>query len=344
MRTRTILAFSLLALSCTWVRAERVRFNLSFDGLFDNREYKNDMLPQTIYGVRLAPEIGITAGRHGLYGGLSGIWEFGADEQKNPAPILYYDYRGRRFETLFGFIPRRLLQRQLPSAFLDDSISFFDPTIQGTAIQYYGHGLQAEVYCNWFSRQSETRREAFRIVTDGQLSAGIFKTGWYAAMTHFAKPKEPGHFIYEKFQYYPYIGIEKEKLFSEDISISAHAGLLGSLTRCRKDGKWHNPMGLNADVAAGWKWLSLESNFYKGDALMPFLNDPEAGMTFHRGDRFYNHTFYNKTGMEIRFIEDKFVTVSFRWNMHITPDTPIHNQQLITVRYCYDPDKVNRKR
>lgn len=320
--------------------AERVRFNVSFDGLFDNREFKDDMLPQTIYGMRFMPEIGIDQNGHRIMGGLSKIWEFGSDDNIAPDVVLYYNYSGDKWSSYFGAIPRRYLQHQLPDAFLYDSIAFFEPTIGGTVIQYAGQNFQTELYCNWFSRQSETRREAFRIVTDGLWQAGALSMGWFGAMTHFAKPKESGHFIYEKFMFNPYIGCS----ISGPVAFDIQAGVLTSLIRCRREDQWHTPTGFLGSIGAEWKWLDIKSTFYAGGKQQHFLDDPQAGLTFHRSDPFYNHTFYNSTEIGATFIADKYVEFGFRWNLHFTPDSPLHNRQMITVRYNFDPDKVVRNR
>ena len=39
------------------------------------------------------------------------------------------------------------------------------------------------------------------------------------------------------------------------------------------------------------------------------------------------------TGLGVRLFSDDYVDFSFRWNLHFTPDTPVHNQQLITVKF-----------
>lgn len=332
---RLILTIVLSSL-CIPGNGQRLRADMNFDGLFDNREYKNDMLPQTIYGMRIMPEVSIDYPtdncNHTMTAGLSKIWEFGADENIDPGIILFYKYGGERWITYFGNIPRKNLQRQLPDSFLYDSIAFFEPTIGGTLIQYYDWNWQTELYCNWFSRQTDTRREAFRIVWDGYGHAGVLGAGWFAAMTHYAKPKESGHFIYEKFQLNPYLSLDLTGVIAPQFVLKADAGVLCSLIRCRKDEAWLNPTGFLGSIQAGWKMFDVKSTVYTGDSQQPYMDDSEAGLTFHRSDPFYNHTFYNKTELGVIFISDKNVQLGFRWNLHFTPDTPVHNQQLITVK------------
>lgn len=325
--------------------AEKVSFNLSYDGLFDNREYKNDMLPQTIYGMRIMPEIGIENGSHSLVGGVSKIWEFGASDQPDANVLLYYNYRGDEWNACFGSFPRKRLQRQLPDCMLYDSIAFFEPSIQGTAVQYSKELFQFEVYCNWFSRQTETQREAFRIVSDGFIGKNgtILGGGWFFAMTHFAKPKEAGHYIYEQFQMNPYVQLDFGSLLPEETTLQTQIGFLGSFQRLRAQDSWHIPMGFLASLCGSWKSLEVHSTIYSGEALMPFLDDSEAGIRFYRSDPFYNHPFYCKAGVEYTFIKDSCVDFSFCWDLSFTPDSPVHNRQLIKMSYSFDTGKAIRK-
>ena len=324
----------LFTILCQESYSQAFSASVAVDGLFDNREYKADMTPQTIYGIRIMPEVGFDYGKHRIMGGLSKIWEFGSDSIIKPDAICYYSYMGDKWSTSFGFIPRGNLQRQLPDAFLYDSIAFFEPVIGGTLIQYNGKWIQSELYCNWFSRQSDTRREAFRIIWDGYTGVGRVGAGWFASMTHFAKPKQPGHYIYDKMQLNPYLSVDLSGLIMKDLCIKAHAGVLLDHTRCRQnESKWYNTSGFLGDVQLRWRFLDVKHTVYAANSEQAFWNDPEAGLALHRSDPFYKHSSYNRTELGLTFVADRNVEIGFRWNIHHTPSAPIHNQQLITVRY-----------
>ena len=245
-----LIAFSILSLISFKGNSQELIADLNFDGLFDNREFKNDMLPQTIYGMRVMPEIGIEYpaenGSHSLMAGFSKIWEFGADDIIDPNIILYYKYNGSSWTTYFGAIPRGKLQRQLPDAFLYDSIAFFEPTIGGTLIQYHGSVFESELYCNWFSRQTLTDREAFRIVWDGYLGDGMLGGGWFMAMTHFANTGQHNHFLYEKFQINPYLSFDLSKGMESNFRLKANAGMLLSIVH------WLGRIG-QGRASLGWR-------------------------------------------------------------------------------------------
>ena len=164
-----LIAFSILSVISLRGQGQELKADLNFDGLFDNREFKGDMLPQTIYGMRIMPQIGFGYKAHTLMAGFSKIWEFGADDVIAPDIVLYYKYGGEKWSTSFGAIPRRNLQRQLPDAFLYDSIAFFEPVIGGTLIQYNGQYWQSELYCNWCQHHAAQSRP-LREVPDQSLS------------------------------------------------------------------------------------------------------------------------------------------------------------------------------
>ena len=332
--------FAASLLLCGGLPANALDWNwkVGFDGLFDNREYKDDMLPQTIYGMRAIPEVSLSQGISTLTAGFSLISEFGAREDDPLTDLmLYYSARKDEWSAHFGNFPRTILQRQLPDAFLYDSIAFFEPMISGTLFQYCNeqNSFSTELYCNWTGRQTYRRREAFRIVSDGYYgkNESWFGAGWWAAMTHFAKPKEPGHYIYEKFQFNPYLSASYSSPSTEGLFLEARAGVLFSMVRCRGEEKWHMPMGFLGSIRASFRMFDLSSTFYAGELQQPFLDDGEAGMLFHRSDPFYNHRFYNKTGLVVKLFSDSNVDFLFQWNLHFTPHSPIHNQQLITVRF-----------
>lgn len=152
-------------------------------------------------------------------------------------------------------------------------------------------------------------------------------------MTHWAKPKEDGHFIYDQFQFNPYIGFNLSQIIDSDWRVMANVGLLYSMIRCRKDGDWHKPIGFLGDIQVGWKMFDIKTTLYNGGNQQPFLRDSEAGLAFHRSDPFYQDGRYLKTEFKVQLINRQNVLMGFNWNMHMTSDNQIHNQQLITLKF-----------
>ena len=105
------------------------------------------------------------------------------------------------------------------------------------------------------------------------------------------------------------------------------------MIRCRKDGHWYRPAGFLGDIQIGWKRFDVKATVYKGGNQQPFLKDSESGLAFHRSNPFYTSTKYMKTEFKVQLINQKNVQMRFSWNIHMTSDEQIHNQQLITLKF-----------
>ena len=101
MKTVSIVIFCTLALFVfTDASAQRFLWNARFDSQFDNREYKSEInWPQTLFGARLTPEIGIGWGNgNGMMIGVDLMADFGAKTfNTDPELLFYYQYDSKRF-------------------------------------------------------------------------------------------------------------------------------------------------------------------------------------------------------------------------------------------------------
>ena len=124
---RNIIIFGMLITEAVFLCAyaqTKVSFAYDTDFLlyFDNREY--DRTPgqrsQTIFGVRLAPEIGVqiadsTESKHKLMAGVSYNQPFGASWGAiTVKPTIYYRIETKGFDINLGFVPYRYL-KETPS-------------------------------------------------------------------------------------------------------------------------------------------------------------------------------------------------------------------------------------
>lgn len=326
----------------TLASGQNLDYRLEMNGLFDNREFKGDMVPQTIYAESFSPQLGVTYNGGSLMVGLTKIYEFGSTQENRISPelILYFTYLNNRFQSTFGVFPRTLLQRPLPDAFEYDSIAFFNPNIQGTLFQFDAEKFSTEFYCNWYSRQTWTDREIFRLVSDGTLTLvskeEILSLGWYGAMTHYAKTKSGvGENLYEKFMIYPYLSLNLQPFVPVLNTLGADAGVLASSIRNRGLEHFENCVGFMGNIHASWKAFEVKNTLYAGREQLIYLDDHRAGLLFHQSDPFYNHSFYDRLDMTAVLAKRKSFQVEAGWTLHFTPGQ-MHNQQLIKVKYLLD--------
>src|SRR5690606_41824568 len=107
---------------CSTTRAQQLEWDLNFHGFADNREYaKSGRYPQTIFGARIAPEIGLSVDSiHRLRAGANYLHEFGAKPVGELTPTVYYNYQQYGFNFYIGMFPRYGLLDDYPRAILND--------------------------------------------------------------------------------------------------------------------------------------------------------------------------------------------------------------------------------
>ena len=77
---------------------------------------------------------------------------FGAKPFETDNEIFgYYQYDSPKFKAYAGVIPRYKEIGDYPSAFLSDSVRYFDPNLTGLLLQYQGGRGYVEFGCDWNS-------------------------------------------------------------------------------------------------------------------------------------------------------------------------------------------------
>ena len=129
-------------------------YDLSFQQIFDNREYfSRYAFPQTIFGAQLNASLLFEVDTlHSFSAGVSYLYEhgstlFGVD----PQPVLYYRYAGKHLNMAFGSFPRHD-RLAYPRAFLNDTLSYYRPNVEGAWISYESGPVDVSGFIDWTSR------------------------------------------------------------------------------------------------------------------------------------------------------------------------------------------------
>ena len=185
-----ILFFLLLALD---TKSQKFLWDVDFRFQFDNREYKSNLTHSgTLFGAKITPEIGIgwdykDKGENALMLGVDVTANFGA-KLFNPIPelLLYYSYQSPRFKVYAGLLPRHKMIGDYSNAFFNDSICFYDATIEGLLFNYKDPWGYVEFGCDWNSMYSKENREKFMLFSAGRFHYKWFNMGYAFQMYHFA--------------------------------------------------------------------------------------------------------------------------------------------------------------
>ena len=179
----------LMGLALPRAVAQELVWGAYFDFFFDNREYKSELnWPQSLFGARIAPELGVSwDGRHSIMLGYSMLANFGAKPFETDNEIFgYYQYDSPKFKAYAGVIPRYKEIGDYPSAFLSDSVRYFDPNLTGLLLQYQGGRGYVEFGCDWNSMITNEKREKFLLFSAGRIRYGLFYAGYHLTMYHHA--------------------------------------------------------------------------------------------------------------------------------------------------------------
>jgi hypothetical protein len=328
------------AVFCCAMAQTKVSFAYDTDFLlyFDNREY--DRTPgqrsQTIFGVRLAPEIGVqiadsTESKHRLMAGVSYNQPFGASWGKiTVKPTIYYRIETKGFDINLGFVPYRYLKENLPEYLLSDSISYYNSNLQGALFQYESEMGFASLMADWRGMYSEETREAFRVIIGGQYRYKWLQAGGYAMLNHLANSTQT-NCVYDDIMINPYVGVNLGEIVAPLDSFNIRLGYIGGFQRERATDTALFTHAFNAELFLRWRFLGFKQSFYYGDSLYPLYEKQQA--TLNMGDPWYKSKLYSRTDFFIYLYNNRFVNCYFSFNLHVNETGNVNCQQQIIAQF-----------
>jgi len=320
------LLFILFLLFSYGAYSQNFEYQVLFEGIGDNREYFSMVaMPQTILGARGAFELGVEMDEHRLRGGLSYLYEFGADiEYHQPKLTLYYQFSSEQTEFLFGAFPRRD-RIDFPLAMLTDTLLYYRPNIEGLYGQVNWDWGHQNGFVDWVSRQTEVDRENFMAGFSGEIQFKQLFMQNYLLLFHDAGPSIdiPGDHIKDYMGFALQAGIRTAE--SSKIKGDFKAGVLSSSFRERSvTNGFINATGFFAELNGKYKNFGVKSVLSSG-----------ASHRFAYGDRFYTAENYWRTDAIWYFINHEKVKGRFNLSFHLIDWNDLDQQQQISIIYVF---------
>lgn len=323
MKKLLVVLFVLIAFLA---ESQDFEYQVLFEGIGDNREYFNDIAyPQTILGARAAFETGVRFDKHRIRGGLSYLFEFGSDiDAQIPKVILYYQFKGKQDEFLFGAFPRRD-KIDFPLAMLTDTLLYYRPNIEGMFGELHWKWGHQNGFLDWISRQTDYNSEIFTAGTSGEIFVKNFFLQNYLLMTHDAVPiiKTPESYIEDYLGFALQAGIRT----AENPGFNGYikAGVLGSSFRQRSvtDG-YINAASFFAEAKGKYKNFGIKSVLSSG-----------GSHRFAYGDLFYRAKNYSRTDVIWYFINHEKVKGTFNLSFHVIDWNDLDMQQQLSIIYVF---------
>jgi hypothetical protein len=302
---------------------------------FDNAEFANSKLniPQTMAGVHLTPEIGLQWNdNHRFFAGFDAMHEYGSDKPVDFfGPIMYYEFAGQQFRFFAGAFPRKQVLDRYPRMFFQDSINNYRPTVNGVFWEYDAGGTYVNVWLDWVSRQTGTRRESFLLGWSGRYNLNLFYGQHFGYMLHFAYAmnQEIKDGLHDNILTLTSLGVDLSSKTRFE-QLEANIGWAVGMERDRSIGEWHRPLGFLSEIKVEYKRLALYNTFYKGQSQQIFRSD--HGSDLYWGDPMYRATAYNRTDCSVLFYKSDVVNIKFTWSLHFAEQT-LYHQQLFNASF-----------
>ena len=304
--------------------AQQFEWNVNFHGFADNREYsKSGGYSQTIFGVRVAPEVGLVVDSvHRLRAGINYLHEFGAKPVGEITPTVYYNYRQHGFDFYIGMFPRETLLRDYPRAILNDTLLYYRPNVEGMLLRFERETFFQQLWIDWTSRQAPTDREQFMVGLSGKVSVNRLYFSHQIMLWHNAPSmtKVPNDHVQDNGAGMGRIGVDLSGLTFLD-SLDVNAGGLFGYDRQRGIEEGRASAGFVTGLYAGYRNFFIENLFYTGQPMNTVYGD-----RFYAADR-YNRLDLGWTPLRYKGLEGRFIA-----SFHFTPGI-VDNQQQFQLRY-----------
>lgn len=327
-----LLSVIVLAFSCGIGYSQEKIWKVGLFSFFDNIEFGGSeyKIPQTLTGVRFSPEAGLRWDSiHSIGLGISLVHEFGTrDVVQNVYPTAYYKLKNGSLDFMMGAFPRDEITGHYPRLFVQDSISYYRPNIEGIYLGYKCKGSYIKLWLDWTGRMSYTVNEAFIASMSGKYRYGIFSFGHIGHMYHYAGKMDPviNEAYHDNLLFMTSAGIELAgRTFFDKLELNA--GWVYAYERARADNTgWIKMNGILLEMKAEYKGIGVFNTYYNGDGLMKFYHD--HGSDLYWGDPAYRAKKYNRTDMYINFIGSEKVDIELTYSLHFLESSIYHEQML----------------
>lgn len=335
----------LLPLATLSAGAQKFEWGGEFATIFDNREGNAEHTPaQTYFLTRLAPEIGISFRHrtHRVMGGAVYTQPIGCEwDGHRVSPTLYYRYDSKHWKGSLGMFPRTQLRKALPEYLVSDSTRYFQHNLRGALLQYVSRCGFFELLCDWRGMQTDTRREAFAVIAQGQWQrpCKVLQVGGTAMLNHLAKVKNApdDQYVVDNMIANAYLGLDFAPLlrpWRNWHALSLQAGPLASLTRDRADNRWRSSVGVRAELEASYWRLTLRNVTWAGNRpLYPLYC--KFGPQLNEGEPYFSSSWYNRTelsGLLVRW--KRIIDLRAELDFHLADksDFMFYQRLILTVR------------
>lgn len=334
MKSLNILIFILLFPVLLF--SQELKYNTELHFFFDNTEFSrsNLAIDQTMAGVSLTQELGWKFdGKHHIMGGVNAMKSLGGSEFVNSVNFLAY-YQLKDENTLFkaGVFPRYDLLNDYSNFFFQDSIGFYNRTMEGLYVLKGDNKQFVKLWLDWTGLQSSDTRESFFIGASGYKEFGEYVfADFQSYMFHFAttRPNLSFQTVSDNLLGQLSVGAKysNPKIGLNNLKFSL--GILSGFERDRIDmDSYETPTGGVARLDVDFKGFGTENLFYFGQERMVLYN--KYGNQLYRGNPFLQAKSYIQNKLYWNFLDNEYVKGQISSRTHFS-ERKVFFEQMLTV-------------
>jgi len=325
----------LIISSCFAASSQDFIWDAGFHGFFDNREYFNDFTePQTIFGSRLYADVGFDVNENNCFkAGLNYLYEFGSKgDLIAPDITMFYNGYKKHIDFYVGAFPRKSLLAH-PFILLTDTLEYFRPNIEGMFLNFKTSWGYHNIWIDWTSRQTDTKRETFLIGGEGMLKRGILFYQHNFIMYHYASPgiSVPGVHIRDNGGLTALAGLDlSSKMFFD--SLTFNTGMALSYDRIRHVYDLRYPAGWLSNILVMHRDFGIRGTYYYGDSQVLLY-----------GDGFYRSKNYGRIDLFYQGSRSSIVNGKLQFSLHIIPGNVDLSQSFVICINLEGRRSINRR-
>jgi hypothetical protein len=311
------------------------KWNTGFHGFFDNREYFNKFIePQTIFGSRLYADAGFMVNENNRFrAGFNYLYEFGSKgDLIAPDITMFYHGFTKHVNFYIGAFPRHDLVTH-PFVLLTDTLEYFRPNVEGMYLGFKTGWAYHNIWIDWTSRQTDSRRETFLIGGEGMLRKGILFYQHNFIMYHFAGPAIPipGDHIRDNGGITLSVGVDLSSQMFLD-SMTVKTGAVFSYDRIRHEYDFKYPLGTINNLLLMYKNFGVMGTYYYGNSQILLY-----------GDGFYKSKNYGRIDLFYMNNKSALMNGKLQFSFHIIPGNIDYSQSFVIRVNLDGRKKINRK-
>jgi hypothetical protein len=315
--------------------AQQFEWKTGFFGFFDNREYFNDsIIPQTIGGENLSAEAGFAINPNNRFrAGISYTYENGSKgDYLMPDVILYFKGDWKPVTFYIGSFPRYQLITH-PMAMITDTLMYYRPMVEGMFLERRRNWGYQNIWLDWTSRQTDTKRETFLLGASGLFHKGIFLLEDYLLMYHHAGPgiPIPNDHIRDNGGMSGMAGLDlTEKLHIDTAALKT--GFLVSYDQLRHIYDLQFMWGWLSELNLQYRGIGIRGTYYRGDSQV-----------FLYGDGFYKFKNYGRTDFYLQKTFLDRIVGRLQFSLHFTPGRMDYSYSVYIRAYIDGKIEVGNK-